>query len=188
MLPLLATFPVLLLFVTSAIAQTAPGPFPPPQIGQETRVVRRYGWQILVTDLGVITASAVLGSASEDTGSGMFAAGYFLGGPAVHIAHGNPGRALGSAIVRISLPVLGALAGVSTANCYSSDDWFCGVGHAAYGGLIGMAAAVAIDAGLLAREERAVSTQPARAPRGLRAAPDLRLSEGALSVGLRGTF
>lgn len=75
---------------------------------------------------------------------------YVAGGPIVHAAHGNWVRALGSAGLRMGLPVVGVLLGAALEDCTSGD--FCGARGATIGLSTGIGVAVAFDAAVLARE------------------------------------
>lgn len=75
------------------------------------RKVDYYGWQILLTDVASVAAGVAVGKDDHpDKGFAVFGGGYVLGGPIVHLSHGNPGRAVGSLALRVGLPALGAWA------------------------------------------------------------------------------
>jgi hypothetical protein len=74
-------------------------------------------------------------------------AGYFLGAPIVHFAHGNVGAGLGSLAIRggsFGVAILGF------ASCWGNNSDVCGL---MVFGLLGMVAAIPIDAAVLAYEE-----------------------------------
>lgn len=124
-----------------------PAPSPP-------RVKRWYGAYTLATD-GASLVLAVAGGVLDREGEGLVMAGlggYLVGGPIVHLAHGNPGRSLLSLGTRAGLPVTVAFLGVAAENCGGRGD-FCGLGGAIIGFGLGMVAAVAIDAAAIARDE-----------------------------------
>jgi hypothetical protein len=111
-----------------------------------------YGWQILGIDAATVFAAGAAPNAVAPV------APYILlgSGPAVHLAHGHPGRALGSALLRAGLPAAGLFIGAASANCSQSnidDDDLCGLGEAIVGGLVGVASAEIIDAGFLAWDD-----------------------------------
>jgi hypothetical protein len=136
---------------------------------------RSYGLHIV----GIDAASIVAGAA---TGRGeVFVAGWLLGAPLVHLAHGNPGRALGSLALHAGLPLAGALVGFAAESCGPTDGAFCGLGGAIIGTGLGMIAATSIDAAALAQDTD-VPSQPAVA----RFIPQLQVGAGRVTVGVIG--
>lgn len=112
-----------------------------------------YGWQTLLTDGAALMFLLALGASdrgAEDTFASASVGTYLLGGPVVHAAHGNWGRAAGSLGLRAGAPVVGVALGLELEDCHGED--FCGFRGALIGGSIGLAAAVAIDSAALARE------------------------------------
>src|SRR5262249_8781630 len=89
---------------------------------------RWYGWQILAADAGVFALAGV-------TNRPEVALGWGATGALVHGAHGNPGRALGSVLLRVALPIAGFAIGaaIGEERCRSNPEpgWFCGLGEAA---------------------------------------------------------
>ena len=81
---------------------------------------------------------------------------YFLGGPAIHWAHGHGRKGLGSLGLRVGLPLGGLIAGalLGSVACGSSDSEFvpCPVAIGALGFLGGAVAAPVVDAAVVARE------------------------------------
>lgn len=117
------------------------------------------------------------GAVEEPLLLGASFATYVLGGPIVHASHGNWGRAALSLGARVGMPLLGISTGVALEDCRGGD--FCGFGGALIGGVVGIAAAVAIDSAALAREE---------APVGAALVPTLRVSENQTWLGVSGQF
>jgi hypothetical protein len=151
----------------------------------ETEVVEeRYGWQIAAVD-GASVALAIAMAAAEydDVAGQVFIGTWSLGAPAVHVAHGNPGRAVVSLGLHVGLPRAGAAIGAASATC-TEGEWFCGLGEAAVGFLLGGITATAVDAGLLAVERRTIE----RPRRGFQAAPTASAGNGSYSLGLIGRF
>jgi hypothetical protein len=130
-----------------------------------------YGWQTLLADAGVIALwsaayavdEAKYGSSSPqsyDVGTNLLVASgvavYFLGGPAIHWAHGHGRKGLGSLGLRVGLPLGGLIAGalLGSVACGSSDNEFvpCPVVIGALGFLGGAVAAPVVDAAVVARE------------------------------------
>jgi hypothetical protein len=129
-----------------------------------------YGWETLLSDASVqvlgtaagLAADAGYGSGTRQsyvTGAqvliGAAVVVYGLGGPVVHLANGHAGKAAGSLGLRLALPVVGALAGLllARATCQSGGegDVPCDAIAGVFGFFGGIAAAVAIDAAVLAR-------------------------------------
>lgn len=130
-----------------------------------------YGWQTAASDVGVIglwiaaylVDEAKSGSASwqsYDAASNVLVwsgvAVYALGAPAIHLAHGNGRKALGSLGLRAGLPVAGAIAGmlIGAVACGNSDSDFvpCPVVLGALGFVSGGVAAPIVDGTVVARE------------------------------------
>jgi hypothetical protein len=152
-----------------------------PSDASPPRATRWYGAYTLATD-GAALGLALGGAALDRNGEALLAAsvgGYLLGGPIVHLAHGNPGRSLLSLGTRAGLPVVLAFAGVAVAGCGEGDGDFCGYGQALLGFGVGMVGAVVIDAAAIARDE--VEPTPALAPA-------LSVSRQAAWLGATGVF
>ncbi|HTR53268.1 MAG TPA: hypothetical protein VMJ10_21380 [Kofleriaceae bacterium] len=107
-----------------------------------------YALQTLAMD----GASLALIAAGSKSGAlvGIGIAMYFAGAPAVHIHHDQIGHAGRSLLLRVGLPVLGAIVGHAiTANETEGDGDIAGP---ALGVVCGAAAASLIDAAALARQ------------------------------------
>ncbi|MBI2390463.1 MAG: hypothetical protein HYV09_12815 [Deltaproteobacteria bacterium] len=157
---------------------------PPPVSPKPVRTW--YGWQNLAIDGAAVTLLYVAGNASgrdnDSFGYGAVAT-YALGGPIIHLAHGNPGTALGSLALRVGAPVGGAMLGCAADA--DSSELGC-LGGAVVGFLLGYGTAVAVDAAALAYEEheapRAWSkTRPL-------VTPTASWTGHAGSIGLQGLF
>ena len=118
-----------------------------------------YGWQTLTTDAASVTFlvgfGVAAGRSNNDATETVFASAcagaYFLGGPIVHAAHGNWGRAAGSLGLRVGAPFVGSLLGLVIASSTdSSFDDSAGMG--AVGALVGIGTAVVLDAAVLGYE------------------------------------
>lgn len=146
-----------------------PASVPPPQSSRPAvgpdgaeAATEWYGWQTLLADGAAVTFTVMAAKEPDSTPFLMASAGtYLLGGPIVHAAHGNWGRAAGSLGLRLGLPLAGGLAGAALAQC-RQGEWFCGYAEVGMGTLIGIVAAVTIDASVLAREP--VTKAPALVP------------------------
>jgi hypothetical protein len=146
-----------------------------------------YGWQVLAADGALLGLTAVaLAGDAEDLGQ-LSLLGFFVAGPLVHRAHAGGSRALASLGMRLGLPVVGAIIGVSTATC-SPDEWLCGVGEAAIGMATGMAVAIAIDS-IWAYEDSTPMPAPTRPPRASwSVTPTVKVSETSAGIGLAARF
>lgn len=113
-----------------------------------------YGWQPLLVDASVLGAMlAVRSEYVAGAGLGAFA----IGAPITHLAHDRWGAALGSLGLRVALPVTFALVGSS--NCTPSEEGNC-MQAAAYGAILGMAAASLVDALALSWEAKPAPVMP----------------------------
>lgn len=110
---------------------------------------RWYGWQTLISDGVAIVTTPLL----PPLGVSIYA----LGGPIVHVVHLRGLAVLGSLGIRIVAPVSGVLVGLQAAN--GCDGFLCELEGAAWGALIGVGVAVAIDAAFIAREEVSVTKE-----------------------------
>jgi hypothetical protein len=130
---------------------------------------RWYGWQNLAVDGGALAFSvAAAGVDSSDSPGGSenltqalllgAVVGYGAGGPAIHLVHGHPWKALGSLGLRGGLPVLGGAIGLASATCPPPDggDYGnCGLGELIMGAAAGVVIALVIDDGFLTWEKPA---------------------------------
>ena len=121
-------------------------------------VPRWYGWQTLLADgasaSALLLAGVAYGANMEELGGFLALSsvgGYVLGAPIVHASKGNWGRAGGSLAVRVGAPILLGGIGAGLENC-SDEEFLCGVEGALVGGVVGIGAAIALDATVLARD------------------------------------
>jgi hypothetical protein len=157
---------------------TKPAALPPPA-PKRTEVARWYGDKTLMTDGGAL-AFALAGAISGDNGEPLFwiaGSGYVLGAPIVHLVHGNPGRAAASLGLRVALPIAFFGVGTTMEDCHGQD--FCGFGSFVIGVPIGMAAAIALDAAVLARDT---------VHRPVAIVPTASVGPNGTTIGLAGTF
>jgi hypothetical protein len=146
-----------------------------------------YGWQTLAADggsilLGGVTALVTQSNAKlENLGPGLFLAGYGLGAPIVHFAHGNAGGGGASIALRLGLPLVGGIAGFALAPSHS--DWST-LGYIGLGMLLGAGGAAVIDASVLAYNE----TKLAPKNEALHVVPSVGFVRGKPALGLSGTF
>jgi len=145
---------VTLLAMTSSVRAEEPAwvivppsltpPAPPPVELQ--RVEQWYGHQTILVDLAS-AGGIVVGIVSESAAPAILGlAGFWLGAPAVHLAHGESGRAVASFLMRPGLVVGGAYLGAGLEDCGSGGSEFCGLGGALLGSVVGLGVASAIDA------------------------------------------
>jgi hypothetical protein len=173
---------------------------PPPAYELPARQERDhwYGRDILVTDGVSIGAGLGLGLANPGAGLGVFAGGYALGGPIVHLAHGRPLAALGSLALRLGAPTVGLFTGYSIAKVSgrAEDDDAGPAAAALVGVILGYAAAISIDAAVLAHESEDAADDPDSGSRKKAAPPSAAFSwaptvapirEGGM-VGIGGRF
>jgi hypothetical protein len=175
--------------VTTDAIKSAPAA-PPTESASE----QWYGWQTLVLDSVAAGAFAAGVGKHIDALSATGMILYAAGPPVVHGLHGHWGLALGDVALRVAAPVLLALIGVaieeaSTPDCGDTGD-IClrGLGGGLAGGAIGYAAAVAIDAAVLARE-RAASVPPREIHQAtLLLMPVVNAGKTAVTAGIAGRF
>jgi len=148
---------------------------------------KRYGLQVVAVDAASVGVGAMSGVA------GLSVGGYLLGGPLVHVAHGNSKRAVQSLFLRVSLPSVGMLVGLYAAGSRCEERLAfssCGFGEMAIGALAGVVTAMVLDAAVLAKEARRVGEAPATiSVGGVAANRDLRvIGHGGVTLGLTGRF
>ena len=176
------------MFTMSAQAQS-PGPAAPAQPAvapawpeNPSTEVERYGWQIVLADLAGATAAI---AATNATGAGGFLLAFPVAAPTVHALHGNGSAALMSLGLHVAAPLAGAYVGyqIDSANC-GPDEWFCGIGGAGLGVLVGAVAATITDATVLAKKER-----PIERGRSRMAVPTVAVAPGGgFMLGLTGAL
>ena len=163
---LLVVLPIAFLLAFTAIADAQPGMTPPgqtapyqgpryepmPQLQYSqplpTRTVS-YGTHVFLADLA---SWAVIGASEENDLAGVGVAGLFLGGPIVHLVHGNNSGAVYSLLARTALPFGGAL--LFSSGC--DDDYDC-LGGIIAGSMLGYAGALALDWFHLAKKTEVVA-------------------------------
>lgn len=140
---------------------------PAPDPSVERAADRRwYGWETLIIDGAALTALTATGVAESnaykpwDSYAAIVFPGlaaYVLGPPIVHTARNHLGKAGASFALRAGSLLLLTLAVVQDAKgdgCYSSSTDTCGSSHGwLWFGSLGVVVAVAVDAGVIARED-----------------------------------
>ena len=168
---------------------------PPRRESPRTRT-RWYGWQTLATDAAavvlVVAAVSVIAESEGDSSTGTALAylslgAYALGGPVVHIAHENYGRAAGSFGLRVGGPIVGGALGCAADG--SSSGYGC-LGGLALGMFLGTLTAVVVDSAALAYEKVPATAASARKRKPQSSVtPGVALTrKGGALVGLSGTF
>ena len=140
-----------------------------------------YGWQVLISDAAVFSFAGI-------TGDARIAYGWVGSGAIVHWGHGNIGRGLASAALRVGLPIVGLYLGAASASgCHG--DW-CGLGEVVVGGLIGMGSAELIDVALLAHDSAPTpaAARAAQRSHGVEISPVVRAGRSGLGLDLVGRF
>ncbi len=198
-----------ILFSSSVAAAQAPGQTPLYTADEELTVAPAlrmekvsYRKQVLIVDglsVAAILSGPILASGGSEGGgsvSMLGVAGYVVGAPIVHLAHGRLGAAAASFGLRTALPIAGMMAGFKLGPndlaCSGSSPSESG-GHGgggdcsgsitgALGGLLlGTVAAVAIDAKYLTSYER-VRTVPTWS------ASVQNVKGGGMTFGVNGSF
>jgi len=151
-----------------------------------------YGWQVLATDGALVALTAGALAVEQEDLALVPLFGLFASGAVVHATHGHGLRALGSAGMRLGLPLAGGLIGAAIANCppHNPDAWLdlCGVGETALGMASGMAIAIAIDS-IWAYDEVAPTPSPARPSQHVWSlTPAMSVTQNSAGVGLVGRF
>lgn len=191
-----------LLLPTLASASTAPSPPSPavPADASEDPGAGAYtGWLVLADAAALgLTFGGLAAESSPLALAG--AAALFLGAPAVHVAHRQPGRAVGSLGLRLGVPVLGGMtAGLLTALLMPRDKprapggppspaererGMALLGATFLGAAGGYVIAVIADWAVLGRAVEATAA-PTKAARVM---PTVALTKEATSFGLAGRF
>ena len=111
---------------------------------------------MLVVDGAAVGLTVAGIAARSEATAGFGGVIYGLGGPALHLIHGSPGKALTSAGLRQVLPAAGFVVGMAMARRPCTGD-LCGLSQELKGGLAGLGAGVAaaalLDAFWLAHDD-----------------------------------
>lgn len=178
------------LVIASATASADPASLTPPgmtpvleplPVAPQPQLVQSYQLQTLAVDgIAAATLLATAASANSRTAGSLgelALATYLLGAPVIHAIHGRPGRALGSAALRVGLPLITAELLVAAKGCSCDDDG--DIGLILLGGLGGALAASIIDTAFLAKGD-----DPPR-----RWAPMVApTAQGGMTLGVGGAF
>ncbi|MBL8623918.1 MAG: hypothetical protein JNK64_21605 [Myxococcales bacterium] len=182
-----AIIAVVLATATLPSATAAAEPPPPPAPTAEastapTTITTRYGAQIIVAEFAGVSAAAIGVSVGGETGALVGAGAWLLSAPAIHIANGNPDRAVAGVALRQALLWSGVAIGARLPCARVTEHYDCHLPRAVGGAMIGYGVAVILDAVFLARSTRAA---PSTAPRW---SPTFAAAPDGASVGLAGVF
>lgn len=113
-----------------------------------------YGWQIMPFDAAAIGLTVYDMNDGWETSAGAAGfASYALGGPIVHLAHGQWWESAGSLGLRVGLPLTGVMiASALNPSTGNSQADLAGLGDGITAAAVGVIAAVAIDYIFLARK------------------------------------
>jgi len=159
---------------------------PQPEKTDPPTQLRWYGWQTLMADGA--SASLIAAGLSSETSVAFFGLGtYVFSAPIIHGAHDKGWQGVASLGLRVTLPLVGGVAGGAAADCGAGGGMFCGLGETVIGGMVGMIGAAIIDSAALAYDR-----VPA-APAGDRAGkptwtPTVAVDQKRIGVGVQGTF
>lgn len=195
----LTSLGVFLLRAGTALAQEPQPrpPAPPPADTYTLQILAADGISLAVLGVGAAIEGSSHGEGADALGNALMfggIGGLFLGGPIVHTAHGHWRLGLASLALRVGLPFAGAAIGGAAADC-SKDAFLCGLGEAALGFTIGTAAAITLDAAVLARwssfgrpDMPGAALGPPARPRRVAFAPRLVATPNLTLLGVGGTF
>lgn len=169
-----------------------PSPHPPGQLLGTTEAQdasppqESYAGQIILGDLAAVGASALIASKA---GAGLAVTlPWLLVSPTIHGLHGNVQSSGLSLLLHAGLPLTFGFVGfeIESASC-TPNEWFCGLGGAALGGLIGMVSATILDAALLAHRPATRATASRQSHWSILPTASIA-SNGTPNVGVLGTF
>ncbi len=164
-------------------------PLPPPVLDNAPNPAKErvgYGLHTLAVD-GLALGLVVMAVTTESSAFGTLAAmSYVLGGPLVHNAHGQTGKAFGSLGIRVGAPVVGAGIGMALDDCDSGDGGCSGAMGGALGLILGFGAAIALDAAVLARKDAPAA--PSKSVGAVRWVPRVTIEPRRATVGVDAVF
>jgi hypothetical protein len=157
-------------------------------VPEEPRERVWYGWQILLADAGALAVAGIAQGAHAPPLGFAASGGYGAAAPVVHFLHGHVDKGMASLGLRIGAPLLLGIAAYAVAPA-PRDDGARSLGMdsrtfaAAMGATLGMGAAIALDAGVIAREDAPIASGD-----GFSVAPTAAPVRGGAAVGVTGTF
>jgi len=171
-------------------AAQPPSPTWTPQPAPTNQVMERtdkYGSQIVLADLASVAFMvAVINTGGAGDLSLFSALSFATFSPTVHFVHGNVEGGVGSIVLHVMAPILGASIGYQVDfRLWGKDEFLPGFGGFVIGGLVGAVSATALDAIVLAQK----TTREPVVPRAYSLAPRVSvLPHGGFSLGLGGTM
>ncbi len=154
-----------------------------------------YGWQTLTVDASAVAITLVgvgLQSGGGDGKAGAWTSGvgiasYAISAPIVHIAHGRPGAALTSGLLRLlGVPVC-VFVGAGVGALADRENQFAGLLYGAIGGGgLGAATISIVDATVLAHDDAPPAPRPDAGA--VRIVPTFAVGQGSGALGLAGSF
>lgn len=146
----------------------------------EVTTERSYAWQLAGADVASFAAMALGNQVQSEQLTRLATVSFVLAAPTVHIVNGSYHNAVRSAGLRLTLPVLGAFAGLAL-DCASHCSERVGPSPSMLiGGGIGAAAALLVDYALLSKKAERASK--------LAWQPTVGASQNGFSVGAMGRF
>lgn len=165
----------------SMTAPVSAGPGAAAPASEEAEPEREsYGWQIAIADAA--GAMLLFGHNQSSASAGVLV--YALGGPIIHVAHEQGGRAVASLALRLGLPVASAWAwnAYAQSGCSPKDDDCDTTGAVAVGLILGFVTAMVIDATALSHPVKV--KKPAR----LTWVPQVAATRQQVGLGVLGQF
>jgi hypothetical protein len=150
-----------------------------------TEITEWYGWQNLLSDAVSVALIAQGGSTNSNALAYVGVAGYMVGSPVIHAAHGSVTKPFVSLALRLGLPALGGLS-VALLSKRQPDDEGNDIGYAlgiAGGVVVGALTAALIDDIAVARKVTKVTPTAAARPR-LYLSPIIAKDVRGVSLGL----
>lgn len=157
---------------------------------------RWYGWQTLLSDATAVGLLGIAGASRNPDWLVPSGVVYGAGAPAIHLAHGRLGAAVGSLALRVWVPLVGSGIGLVAAHCSPTPgdedgNGSCALTGAVYGFIVGAGVAMVLDMAVLSWEPSKPETQEAPPPPPSFAwsvAPTMDPKSGAKGVSMVGTF
>ena len=167
-------------FAGSGASRVALGQSVQAQPPAKSTVARSYAWQLASADLASFAGMALGNQVQSEPVTRIATVSFVLAAPAVHIVNGSYQNAVRSAGLRLTLPVLGAFAGLAL-ECASHCSERVGPSHGIIiGGGLGAAAALLVDYALLSKKTERAPTRSWQ--------PTVGASQNGFSVGAMGRY
>lgn len=179
--------PLVIALLSSTMVQAQPGRNAPGEVpsyvagppAAPTTKTTSYRSHVILTDVALWLSIASLSDHGNEGMGTLLGLGLVLGGPAVHLAHGNSRGAAYSLLARAGLPIAGGLAGGLVCGDSEQDELFGCLGHVMIGVLLGYGTALVVDWTVLAEKKEVVYPTGYASIR-----PVLQLREGGAQAGI----